>query len=491
MPEFVYRFRPSYALLARFQELERQEIYFSPTDDLNDPVEGFKDIFWSGDAIVWKNLLRHYLLCLCRVCSALLIGGEDFEIKESHYWVFGSDKHLETDAYRDVFRDICEAFFASERVGDYAPRLAARKYRIRRNELLFHLYQLHAPALKAVFSAFASHKLARPITEADPIYVFLQSAIVDPDDLASPEMAGEEPQNSADSVFAFANNFIVQARLAHKYRSVAQQKSRNQIHVYSEFPERYLKAIERIVHPPWAVACFVADPRSASMWGHYGESHKGMCLKFKTSTVGEDSFLTLNGINGVYGERGKPTKLLHGDIRLKFYPIKYQDHYPEIDFFRSMGRLPLPTLFNFWYRGDDGQMSTCAEHMTSTEVTTQWRTRYWNDFNSIVTTKLTDWNYERELRLLRTEDIVEHYEIEHRKLNYQFKDLDGIIFGIRTSDADKLAVLQIIEKKCKENDRADFNLYQAVYSQSQGKIEIVPMDGLRIFASQTQTSTQE
>jgi hypothetical protein len=31
--------------------------------ELNDPLEGFKDLFWKGDVIVWKNLLRHYLLC--------------------------------------------------------------------------------------------------------------------------------------------------------------------------------------------------------------------------------------------------------------------------------------------------------------------------------------------------------------------------------------------------------------------------------------------
>jgi hypothetical protein len=26
-------------------------------------MEGFKDMFWLGDKIVWMNLLKHYLLC--------------------------------------------------------------------------------------------------------------------------------------------------------------------------------------------------------------------------------------------------------------------------------------------------------------------------------------------------------------------------------------------------------------------------------------------
>jgi hypothetical protein len=59
MPEHLFRFRTIHALLDSRHELEHQEIYFSPPEQLNDPLEGFKDIFWQGDAIVWTNLLRH------------------------------------------------------------------------------------------------------------------------------------------------------------------------------------------------------------------------------------------------------------------------------------------------------------------------------------------------------------------------------------------------------------------------------------------------
>lgn len=53
----IYRFRTADSLLDRFNELERQEIYFASPTELNDPMEGFKDIFWQGDDIVWKNFL--------------------------------------------------------------------------------------------------------------------------------------------------------------------------------------------------------------------------------------------------------------------------------------------------------------------------------------------------------------------------------------------------------------------------------------------------
>ena len=52
----AYRFRSmEYLLGDKYQELERKTIYFASPDQLNDPMEGFRDIMWSGDKIVWTN----------------------------------------------------------------------------------------------------------------------------------------------------------------------------------------------------------------------------------------------------------------------------------------------------------------------------------------------------------------------------------------------------------------------------------------------------
>jgi len=69
MPSF-YRFRSLDALLGQRQELEKQEIYFAAPEELNDPMEGYKDLVWNGDEIAWRNLLRHYLLCFDQTFSA-------------------------------------------------------------------------------------------------------------------------------------------------------------------------------------------------------------------------------------------------------------------------------------------------------------------------------------------------------------------------------------------------------------------------------------
>jgi hypothetical protein len=40
----LYRFRSTKQLLDGFSELETQQIYFAPPEDLNDPIEPFKDL---------------------------------------------------------------------------------------------------------------------------------------------------------------------------------------------------------------------------------------------------------------------------------------------------------------------------------------------------------------------------------------------------------------------------------------------------------------
>jgi hypothetical protein len=72
-----FRFRSTKYLLGdKYRELEKQETYFCPLDDLNDPTEGFKDLFWR-DEIVWRNLLKHYLLCLMKSFLIAMCSGPE------------------------------------------------------------------------------------------------------------------------------------------------------------------------------------------------------------------------------------------------------------------------------------------------------------------------------------------------------------------------------------------------------------------------------
>jgi hypothetical protein len=95
MSESVYRFRPTKSLW-EFNELENQEVYCASLGELNDPMEGFKDMFWLGDKIVWMNLLKHYLLCLDRVCIQFLLVGDKQVLQPESMPVFETEDDLPT-----------------------------------------------------------------------------------------------------------------------------------------------------------------------------------------------------------------------------------------------------------------------------------------------------------------------------------------------------------------------------------------------------------
>lgn len=75
------------------------------------------------------------------------------------------------------------------------------------------------------------------------------------------------------------------------------------------------------------------------------------------------------------------------------------------------------------------------------------------------------------------DEEYKRYSESERKLKYKFNDLERIIFGLKTSDDDKVKIINII-KKCKTEKRVDFKFYQAVYNQDNGKIEHIEMNVL-------------
>jgi Protein of unknown function (DUF2971) len=148
-----------------------------------------------------------------------------------------------------------------------------------------------------------------------------------------------------------------QADLIAMYNAPTQtigQKNRRMLH--ARFPEEYLKSLERLVHPPWYTATFTGNCNNPSIWGHYGDGHKGVCLKFRASTT-----------------NGEPHLRLHG-IDYQFYKIQYARKYPEIDFFRSLGVLPIPALNRCWYFDEHKNKSSCADALYDDEDA--WRKSY-------------------------------------------------------------------------------------------------------------------
>ncbi|EDV6707848.1 DUF2971 domain-containing protein, partial [Salmonella enterica subsp. enterica serovar Widemarsh] len=159
MKNEIYRFRSINNLIGEHNELECQTIFFASPETLNDPMEGFRDIFWQGDSIAWRNLLRHYLLCLESVCTMLLIAREDYPILPEHIPVFLGVNDFPTPKYRELFSNVSANFFKSNKILTLIETLSKRTTPIRRDELSFYLNIIHPYALETINSTYQGNGL--------------------------------------------------------------------------------------------------------------------------------------------------------------------------------------------------------------------------------------------------------------------------------------------------------------------------------------------
>lgn len=470
MENSVYRFRSVQALVSGFHELENQEIYFASPSELNDPLEGYKDLFWKGDEIAWKNLFRHYLLCLMQAILQALEHGPDYQVTAATLPVQMTDRDLHPEVRR-IFDQACANFFGDPELALLPRLLAGRSSRMFRNELLSLLWPIHFRALALICTTLQPEQ---PIHAVD---AHLRSKANLPlrlkESFAALNAMDKKRTDSADIVEAMTSRVvsgIAQAIFIQYYNGAIQQLGPAWNAVESAFPELYLNALENLLYYDWYTASFVADPTQAAMWAHYGDAHRGACLKFKTfaQPSGKPALM----LRHLVGMRATPASAepVFAFSPLQLYEIRYEDRYAAIDFFRSLGRLTHPQLA-FWFGGVGGALSTTGTDLL--QESEEWRQAYWENYHSTVTTKLKDWQHEREYRATLQSDM-DLSNRALRKLCYRFEDLQGIIFGMKTSLQDKSAIVGIIQQKCKEAGRKDFEFYQTSYSRRTGRVETSP-----------------
>jgi hypothetical protein len=268
-----------------------------------------------------------------------------------------------------------------------------------------------------------------------------------------------------------------QLHLIHEYDNDVPDDRRSWLFVARDFPDYYVNALERLIYPDWHTACFVANPTNASMWGAYGDGQRGACLKFRTRPD-KEGCRTLDLYRANSWSGGSDGVIAHYSyVPHRFEEIRYTADFPEINFFQSLGTIPRSKL-EFWYLGESGERSSVASMIWSGDES--WRNDYWRKFSQSVSTKTPEWSHEKEYRLLLYSDMQRFDDVLSRKLKYRFADLVGISFGIKTTTADKIRIMRIIEQKCRAESRKDFEFHQAHYSHRARKIELLPLSLLQL-----------
>ncbi len=150
MTSYLYRFRSVDRLLGKSNELERQDIYFASPEQLNDPLEGRKNIYWQGDLIIWENLFRHYLLCLAHAYGSAAINSKEQLVSWSEIPLRDPYGPAENPVMKKLHDQLFDAFFSNSAVTAYICRLAASRHRVRQAELGVHIRNVHRLALMTI-----------------------------------------------------------------------------------------------------------------------------------------------------------------------------------------------------------------------------------------------------------------------------------------------------------------------------------------------------
>ncbi len=460
----VYRFRSmEYLLGDKYQELERKTIYFASPDQLNDPMEGFRDIVWSGDKIVWTNFFKHYVYCLHATYLRLRITGDSAELHGINIPIQGEWNYLLSPNGHRLFNDVWDRFLSLPYIRKIIEALSNSNRKIRYTELRYYLQMIHTFFLPEMIEIYIKHHLTpeseRPVLPEELSVPVIFKSILTSIKLFD-ETRTEEEINVVLQQIAMIQygSRLGRQKITQQYKHLIPTKAywNNHCLVFDDFPMVYLKEIEKLLWPEWYTACFTKYYHNSSVWGHYADSHKGVCLIFESNDL------------ELYDGAGSSVR------KIPLSEIKYVDKPAEVDFFTSISRLTVKDVKD-WYTDEEGNTSECGSHipregdMDSDEMV-DWRNRQWAAFYRDITVKTEDWKYEEEYRLVLEDGLSEFKEGESRALKYDFSSLKGIIFGIKTSDDHRLKIIEIIQKKCEEYSRTDFRFYQAKYSPEDGGI---------------------
>lgn len=460
--EHLYRYRNTHSLLDGYQELEKQEIFFASADDLNDPMEGFRDIFWQGDEVSWRNLFKHYISCLQHVYMLVQIGGPQYHLDKSEIPIQDPrpDYKPELNATIDHTAKI---FFESPGLSQIVDALAKRTIPVRAIELTDILESIQGIALLSIQKSFHDQQLGPPPTITGDPEQFPKSVI---QKLNLLNTFGETKKINEEQIWALdlaGENATMQLKLANQYNGIIDPTAEHKNLLAIDFPGLYVEQLGLLVHPPWYAACFMESAKNSSAWGHYAGNHSGVCLKFSVKNKDGRKSLSLHSRIG-YDMKGP----IYGDVDHEFQKVSYELDHLSIDFFHSIAHIPIPIANRDWRYFEGRPSKFATDNVGSSEEN---RSRYWRDFSASLCIKTPDWAPEQEHRIILDGSFNDYSDPKTRALKYRFEDLDGIIFGIRTTTSDKLKIMKIIEEKCRAESRKTFNFYQAYYSRRTKTIE--------------------
>lgn len=476
--KLFYRYRSMDALLNGYNELEEEYIYFTPAKDLNDPLEGYLDIDFKGDKIIWINFFKNYIFSLFVFRGIFYLTGDSKELNEDDVHVnFNSALKESLSKQGQAYRMVCDEILSNKCVNYMIDYFTNRELPISKNELYSYLLSIHF----YILDVFTKIDIENDIEIQDKVALYKRLNLYPEEQsklikiLEFTKSVGDKGFEALNMLLQYSNKNLESILYARNLESSNNNVADKNYNLLISYPKIYINKLYEIMYPRPYIACFSENYKNLSMWGYYSDSSKGACLIFKPIKKNKTYYLPLEMVTS-WGGDGINFHETKNFVDMEIKPVIYSQKKPATPFFRSLGRLTFPTLQKHWYMLDT-QISKTVEDIFDESGKNRWRQEYWEHIEKNTNTKQQDWAHEQEHRISLMPIFDDEYDtIPKRKLKYKFDNLEGLIFGINTTEANKLKTIKILYNKCKKYNKKDFKLYQAIYDNQKGEINIIPIN---------------
>ncbi len=150
MTTHLYRLRNINHLLGDFQELRHQSIYFAGHAELNDPMDGFRNLIWRGDGIVWDNLFRNYIYSIHSAILSMLTTGRSSLIEIPLVDLYERRGQRLGPQGNEMVEDVCGRVYDATQLYELIANLERSHRRIRREEVMAYLQTVHTTVLMEI-----------------------------------------------------------------------------------------------------------------------------------------------------------------------------------------------------------------------------------------------------------------------------------------------------------------------------------------------------
>ena len=229
-----------------------------------------------------------------------------------------------------------------------------------------------------------------------------------------------------------------------------------------------MRQLTRATSPVWYTACFSKTYANPTLWSHYADNQKGICLVFGPDEDKDGASLVLHpphidNDDEEFIDRQEPIS-----SRFYFQTVRYVKTLDDVEFFERIGELPEKSVRAVWFTGADGSTSSAATHLTAEADIEQWRAATWSELSRDICTKTDAWQHEQEVRLVNFNESGSLLPDQEQRWSYEFSALKSIIFGVTTPDHQKLEIIESIRRQCQDVGRTEFDFRQA-YNSTQGE----------------------